>query len=69
MRLPQPTPAIRALPEFNHAVDFVNRIKTRFWDGDTYSKFLNILQWYQMERKTIQQVRNSQCLGLPCRYP
>lgn len=56
--LPQPTPAIRAMPEFNHAVDFVNRIKTRFQDGTTYSQFLSILQHYQMERKSIQQVHS-----------
>lgn len=50
------TPAIRAMPEFNHAVDFVNRIKARFQDGSTYPQFLSILQYYQMERKSIHEV-------------
>jgi histone deacetylase complex regulatory component SIN3 len=55
---PAPAPAPRAMPEFSYAVDYVNRIKKRFEDGHkTYNKFLNTLQQYQQERKTIQEVR------------
>jgi paired amphipathic helix protein Sin3a len=49
-----PVPA----PEFNHAIQYVNKIKNRFADDpDTYKQFLEILQTYQKEQRPIQDVR------------
>lgn len=46
--------------EFNHAINYVNKIKNRFVrDPDTYKAFLEILQTYQKEGKAIQDVRRS----------
>ncbi|CAI2174413.1 5664_t:CDS:10 [Funneliformis geosporum] len=43
--------------EFNHAINYVNKIKNRFsTDPDTYKQFLEILQTYQKEQKPIQEV-------------
>ncbi|CEI90614.1 Putative Paired amphipathic helix protein Sin3b [Rhizopus microsporus] len=43
--------------EFNHAINYVNRIKTRFaHDPDTYKQFLEILQTYQKDNRPIQEV-------------
>ncbi|CEP17178.1 hypothetical protein [Parasitella parasitica] len=43
--------------EFNHAINYVNKIKNRFSnDPDTYKQFLEILQTYQKEQKPIQEV-------------
>ena len=43
--------------EFNHAINYVNRIKTRFQDQpDTYKSFLEILHTYQKEQKGIREV-------------
>lgn len=43
--------------EFNHAINFVNKIKTRFSGRpNTYKAFLEILQNYQKEQKSIQEV-------------
>lgn len=43
--------------EFNHAINYVNKIKNRFQrDPDTYKSFLEILQTYQKEGKAIQEV-------------
>jgi paired amphipathic helix protein Sin3a len=43
--------------EFNHAISYVNKIKTRFHDNpETYKQFLEILQTYQREQKPIQDV-------------
>ena len=43
--------------EFNHAINYVNKIKNRFVrDPDTYKAFLEILQTYQKEGKAIQEV-------------
>ena len=50
----------RPLMEFNHAINYVNKIKNRFVrDPDTYKSFLEILQTYQREGKAIQDVRHS----------
>ncbi|KAF2235014.1 hypothetical protein EV356DRAFT_500937 [Viridothelium virens] len=43
--------------EFNHAISYVNKIKTRFASQpDIYKQFLEILQTYQRESKPIQDV-------------
>ncbi|ORY91047.1 hypothetical protein BCR43DRAFT_463715 [Syncephalastrum racemosum] len=67
---PQPEPPVRSYPstngdtepkrppiEFNHAINYVNRIKSRFInEPDIYKQFLEILQTYQKERRPIQEV-------------
>jgi len=43
--------------EFNHAINYVNKIKNRFSaEPDIYKQFLEILQTYQKEQKPIQEV-------------
>eukprot|EP00842_Homolaphlyctis_polyrhiza_P000610 jgi/Hompol1/154/HPOL_005247-RA len=43
--------------EFNHAINYVNKIKNRFAsEPDTYRQFLEILQTYQREQRPIQEV-------------
>ena len=43
--------------EFNHAINYVNKIKQRFsGEPDTYKHFLEILQTYQKDAKPIQEV-------------
>ena len=43
--------------EFNHAINYVNKIKNRFSaEPETYKNFLEILQTYQKEQKPIQEV-------------
>ncbi|KAK4050161.1 hypothetical protein OIV83_003732 [Microbotryomycetes sp. JL201] len=43
--------------EFNHAINYVNKIKNRFIkDPETYKAFLEILQTYQKEGRAIQDV-------------
>lgn len=50
--------AIRPPMEFNHAINYVNKIKNRFVrDPETYKSFLEILQTYQKEGRAIQDVR------------
>ncbi|KAJ3415607.1 Transcriptional regulatory protein sin3 [Chytridiales sp. JEL 0842] len=53
-----PNAAARKAPvEFNHAINYVNKIKNRYsHDPDTYKTFLEILQTYQKESKPIQEV-------------
>ncbi|KAI9255096.1 hypothetical protein BDA99DRAFT_485496 [Phascolomyces articulosus] len=47
----------KAPVEFNHAINYVNKIKNRYaGDPETYKQFLEILQTYQKERKPIQEV-------------
>ncbi|OUM59095.1 hypothetical protein PIROE2DRAFT_47375 [Piromyces sp. E2] len=47
----------RAPVEFNHAINFVNKIKNRFIsEPGKYKQFLEILQIYQKEQKPIQEV-------------
>lgn len=49
---------VRPPMEFNHAINYVNKIKNRFVrDPETYKAFLEILQTYQKEGKAIQDVR------------
>ncbi|KAI5481648.1 paired amphipathic helix protein Sin3a [Pseudohyphozyma bogoriensis] len=48
-----PTPMM----EFNHAINYVNKIKNRYIkDPETYKTFLEILQTYQKETRPIQEV-------------
>lgn len=43
--------------EFNHAIQFLNKIKLRFTDEpDTYKQFLEILQTYQKEQRHMSDV-------------
>ncbi|GAA6009510.1 hypothetical protein JCM11491_003584 [Sporobolomyces phaffii] len=43
--------------EFNHAITYVNKIKTRFAkEPETYKTFLEILQTYQKDGRPIQEV-------------
>jgi len=43
--------------EFNHAIQYLNKIKARYSDDpDTYKQFLEILQTYQKEQRQIQDV-------------
>ena len=54
--------AVDARPpmEFNHAINYVNKIKNRFLkEPDTYKAFLEILQTYQKEGKAIQEVSST----------
>lgn len=51
------TGARPAILEFNHAITFVNKIKTRFTsEPDTYKQFLEILQTYQRDTRDIGEV-------------
>jgi paired amphipathic helix protein Sin3a len=50
----------RPIIEFNHAINYVNKIKQRFsGDPQTYKVFLEILQTYQKEQRPIQDVRHA----------
>jgi paired amphipathic helix protein Sin3a len=50
--------------EFNHAINYVNKIKTRFSTQlDVYKSFLEILHTYQKEQRSISEVRGP-TLGL-----
>lgn len=52
--------------EFNHAINYVNKIKNRFLkEPDTYKAFLEILQTYQKEGKAIQEVCCQVSFSLP----
>lgn len=58
--------------EFNHAINYVNKIKNRFSnDPETYKQFLEILQTYQKEQRPIQDVRAPGCrlAAVPRRDP
>lgn len=47
-----PVAAAQPSTEFNHAIRYINRIKTRYADEpDTYKAFLEILQTYQKQQK------------------
>ncbi|KAG6335085.1 hypothetical protein ID866_3994 [Astraeus odoratus] len=44
--------------EFNHAIQYLNKIKARYTDDpDVYKQFLEILQTYQREQRQIQDVQ------------
>lgn len=52
-----PQPAHKV--EFNHAINYVNKIKKRFSnDEEVYKKFLDILHSYQREHRPIEEVYN-----------
>ncbi|KAJ2812352.1 Transcriptional regulatory protein sin3, partial [Coemansia sp. 'formosensis'] len=53
-----PAQRSRQVPmEFNHAINYVNKIKMRFAaEPDRYKEFLEILQTYQKESRPIQDV-------------
>ncbi|BFZ61969.1 Transcriptional regulatory protein sin3 [Saitoella coloradoensis] len=54
---PRPPDGKKAPVEFNHAINYVNKIKNRFAnEPDTYKNFLEILQTYQKEQKPIGDV-------------
>ncbi|KAF8640768.1 hypothetical protein AX17_000418 [Amanita inopinata Kibby_2008] len=45
----------QAAGEFNHAIQYLNKIKARYADdNNTYKQFLDILQTYQKEQRNIQ---------------
>ncbi|KAK2461462.1 hypothetical protein APHAL10511_005925 [Amanita phalloides] len=47
----------QAAGEFNHAIQYLNKIKARYADdNNTYKQFLDILQTYQKEQRDIQDV-------------
>ncbi|KAI5712713.1 hypothetical protein M8J76_006263 [Diaphorina citri] len=46
--------------EFNHAINYVNKIKNRFQgQPDKYKKFLEILHTYQKEQKTSKEMHSN----------
>lgn len=46
--------------EFNHAINYVNKIKNRFQgQPDKYKKFLEILHTYQKEQKTFKEMNSN----------
>ncbi|WFC96905.1 hypothetical protein MBRA1_003570 [Malassezia brasiliensis] len=54
---PGGTEGVRPPVEFNHAINYVNKIKQRFsGEPDTYKQFLEILQTYQKEQRPIHEV-------------
>ncbi|KAG1100676.1 hypothetical protein G6F42_017626 [Rhizopus arrhizus] len=55
---PPPHSADKKPPvEFNHAINYVNRIKNRFANNpDIYKQFLEVLKTYQKEQKPIEEV-------------
>ncbi|KAI9028606.1 hypothetical protein DFJ74DRAFT_659454 [Hyaloraphidium curvatum] len=59
VNVPPAMPPQRTPVEFNHAINYVNKIKNRFQnEPETYKQFLEILQTYQKEQKPIQEVYN-----------
>lgn len=50
-----PTPQSQPV-EFNHAINYVNKIKNRFQgQPDKYKRFLEILHTYQKEQRNIKE--------------
>jgi paired amphipathic helix protein Sin3a len=63
--LAAPTSTGKPVIEFNHAINYVNKIKQRFsGDPQTYKVFLEILQTYQKEQRPIQDARSTSYLRL-----
>ena len=62
----QPAQQRHYMLEFNHAITFVNKIKTRYnTDTETYKQFLEILQTYQRDGREITEVGSaSLCLSM-----
>ncbi|BGP23232.1 paired amphipathic helix protein Sin3a [Rhodotorula toruloides] len=53
----QPPSGPPQVMEFNHAINYVNKIKNRFAkEPETYKTFLEILQTYQKDQRPIQEV-------------
>jgi len=54
---PHPHPSTQSQPvEFNHAINYVNKIKNRFQgQPDKYKKFLEILHTYQKEQRIAKE--------------
>lgn len=56
---PAPSSATRDPVEFNHAINYVNKIKNRFASQpEVYRLFLEILQTYQKDDRPIKDVSN-----------
>ncbi|XP_054279983.1 paired amphipathic helix protein Sin3b isoform X2 [Macrosteles quadrilineatus] len=54
-----PTPSSQPV-EFNHAINYVNKIKNRFQgQPDKYKRFLEILHTYQKEQRNLKEVAGS----------
>ena len=54
--LPQAPHGGNSQPEFNHAINYVNKIKNRFQgQPDVYKQFLEILHTYQKDQKAIKE--------------
>eukprot|EP01137_Pigoraptor_chileana_P015243 Opistho-2@70936 len=52
-----PPPSSRRPVEFHHAINYVNKIKTRFANQpEIYKQFLEILHTYQKEQRTAKEV-------------
>ena len=50
--------------EFNHAIQYLNKIKARYADDpDVYKQFLEILQTYQREQRQLQDVGHLTAAG------
>lgn len=50
--------------EFNHAIQYLNKIKARYSDDpNTYKQFLEILQTYQKEQRHLHDVCIPAVLG------
>ncbi|CAL9216015.1 unnamed protein product [Arabidopsis halleri] len=49
-------PPLKKCNEFMDAIGFVNKINTRFQGGRSYKSFLDILNLYRKERKSIKEV-------------
>jgi paired amphipathic helix protein Sin3a len=63
-----PGDAERPAGEFNHAIQYLNKIKTRFAeDANTYKQFLEILQAYQKDQRNLEDVRDCSYIvgGIP----
>ena len=54
---PTGTAAPQSQVEFGHAINYVNKIKSRFLNQpDIYKSFLEILHTYQKQQKNIKEV-------------
>ncbi len=59
----QPIPQNQPV-EFNHAINYVNKIKNRFQcQPDKYKRFLEILHTYQKEQRTLKENQQSSGCG------
>lgn len=59
----QPIPQNQPV-EFNHAINYVNKIKNRFQgQPDKYKRFLEILHTYQKEQRSLKDTLQASCVG------